>query len=85
MKILCLNLFCIISILLTNNLNAQKKVKIETTSLEIVDNKLVIKYDFVKSKKNQLFDVWLEITTASGKKLNASSLSGDLGNNVAAD
>ncbi len=58
-------------------------VQIETTNLVIVDKKLEISYEYVKSKKKHRFDVWVEITTVSGKKINARALAGDIGDNLA--
>lgn len=57
-------------------------VQIETIDLAIVDKKLEISYEFVSSKKKHRFDVWLEITTVSGKKINARALAGDIGDNL---
>ncbi|RLD66525.1 MAG: hypothetical protein DRI95_06565 [Bacteroidetes bacterium] len=57
-------------------------VQIETTNLAILDKKLEISYEFVSSKKKHRFDVWLEITTVSGKKINARALAGDIGDNL---
>ncbi len=59
-----------------------QNVKVETTSLKIVNNKLVIDYNFVKSKKTQRFDVWVEVTKSTGEKINAQSFSGDVGDNL---
>ncbi len=81
MKFLQLISFCILSLLITSQLVGQN-VKIETTNLEIKENKLVIDYIFIKSKKNQKFNIWVEITTVSGKKLSTNSLSGDVGDNI---
>ena len=58
-------------------------VQIETNRLAIVNKKLEIFYEFVKSKKKHRFDVWLEITTVSGKEINARAFSGDIGKNLA--
>jgi len=60
-----------------------QNVQIETTNLAIVDKKLEISYEFVKSKMKHRFDVWVEITTISGKKITARALSGDIGDNLA--
>ena len=74
--------FLLISILLFGfNVNAQK-VEMETTNLEIKNNKLVISYDFTKFKKSQTFEVWIEISTLSKKQINATSLTGDIGKTV---
>lgn len=81
MKIKQLTYLSVIFLIMPFGLLGQK-VKVETTKLEIKDNKLVISYSFVKSKKNQLFDVWLSIKTETGKVINANSLSGDIGKNI---
>jgi hypothetical protein len=56
-------------------------VSIETTKLEIVDRKLEINYDFIKAKKNQRFDVWVDINNQKGNPINARTLAGDIGPN----
>jgi len=63
------------------NMLAQK-VKVINTSIEDVDNKLVIKYNILHSKAEQTFNISLEITDASGSQIPAGSLSGDIGENV---
>jgi len=62
--------------------SSAQNVQIETTNLAIVDKKLEISYEFVSSKKKHRFDVWIEITTVSGRELNARALSGDIGDNL---
>ncbi|MEN8121616.1 MAG: hypothetical protein ABFS35_14785 [Bacteroidota bacterium] len=57
-------------------------VKIEITSLEVVNNKLVISFDFVEDNKGNRYDVWVEITSLSGKRINARTLKGDLGDKL---
>ncbi len=57
-------------------------VQIETTNLAIFDKKLSISYEFYKSKKKHRFDIWVEITTSIGEKINARALSGDIGENL---
>jgi hypothetical protein len=63
------------------NLLAQK-AKVANTSVEDVDNKLVITYDILNAKASQSFNVSLEITGSSGDVISAYSLSGDIGENV---
>ncbi len=70
-------LFCVFS------QSFAQDVQIETTNLAIVDKKLEISYEFVSSKKKHRFDVWVEITTVSGKKITARALAGDIGDNLA--
>jgi hypothetical protein len=63
------------------NLHAQK-FKVITTSIEDINNKLVIKYDFSKSSPAQLYKIVLEITTSDGNIVPVKSLSGDIGINI---
>jgi hypothetical protein len=62
-------------------LSAQK-IKVLITSIEDIDNKLIIKYDILESKESQHFSVSLEITSSSGQIIHANALSGDLGNRI---
>lgn len=57
-------------------------VKIEITSLEVVNNKLVITFDFVEDNEDNRYDVWVEITSLSGRRINARTLKGDLGDKL---
>jgi len=59
-----------------------QNVKIETTSLEVVSKKLQIQYDFIKSKKTHRFEVWVEISTLSGEKIDARTFNGDIGEGI---
>ena len=55
---------------------------IENTSLKLMDDQLIINYDINGTVS---FDnVWVEITTLSGTKINAQALSGDVGPNIKA-
>jgi hypothetical protein len=57
---------------------------IEIIDLSLENNQLVIYYNITKAKKKQVFDVWPEITTENGQKINASSFSGDYGEGITA-
>jgi hypothetical protein len=59
-----------------------QKIKVITTSIQDVDNKLVIKYDIQNQKPGQSFKVTLEVTSSSGNLLAVKSLNGDIGDNV---
>jgi hypothetical protein len=63
------------------NLNAQK-TQVLIKSIEDLNNKLIIKYDFADSKESQRFNVTLDITSSTGQIIHANSLSGDLGNRI---
>lgn len=67
--------------LIINKVNAQN-AKVITTNIEVKDNKLIVDYKFDKSKKNQKFDVWLEVTTIDDRKLEVKTLDGDHGSNI---
>ncbi|OQX97084.1 MAG: hypothetical protein B6I20_13415 [Bacteroidetes bacterium 4572_117] len=73
--------FCFYLLFSAHLLQAQS-VKIETTNLEIKNNQLFITYNFVKSKSSHSYNVWVEITKSTGEKINAKSLSGDIGPNI---
>ncbi|MBA7551479.1 hypothetical protein ES705_44019 [subsurface metagenome] len=62
--------------------SAQPRSKIENTNLKVENDKLIINYDIVNSKSKEKFNVWVEITTLSGEKISANSLSGDIGDNI---
>lgn len=55
---------------------------IKTNSLEIINNKLVVSYDFIDFKKNDKFEVWVVVTDGYGNKLTAKTFSGDVGMNI---
>ncbi len=57
---------------------------IEIKDLVIENNQLVIYYDILKAKKKETFEVWPEITTSNGQKINASAFSGDYGEGIVA-
>ena len=65
------------------NVGAQK-FKILTKSVHVVNNELVVDYDFTKFKQKQRFIVWLEIKNSAGNKLNVKTVSGDVGEDVEA-
>jgi len=82
MKIVNLKLTVLMLFLIAPHFVFAQNTKIETTNLLIENNKLIIYYDILKSKKQQHFDVWVEITTSKGEKISVSSFSGDYGNNI---
>lgn len=63
------------------SLQAQK-FEIQTKSVTMVDNKLVINYGFTKLKKEQLFRVWLEVHKSNGDRLNVNTVNGDIGKGI---
>lgn len=59
-----------------------QEIKVNTTSIEDIDNKLVIKYDIINSTEDQNFDITLQILTSARGVITTNSLSGDIGKNV---
>jgi hypothetical protein len=59
-----------------------QRIKITTTSIEDVNNKLVIKYGFINSSPKDLFKVVIIIKASSGQAISISDLSGDIGDNI---
>jgi len=80
LKLLPFILFIFLNLQGTNIL--AQKIKVTTKSIEDIDNKLVIKYDLVKSKANQHFKVSLEITSTKGLSISINALSGDIGDSI---
>jgi hypothetical protein len=79
-KFRCHSTLLLAFIIFSSEIKAQT-VSIETTQLQIVDKKLEISYDVIKAKKTDRFEVWVEIKNAEGEKINARTLSGDIGEN----
>ncbi len=61
---------------------AQETVKLSKPRLELIDNYINIFYDILNTDKSVKFKIWVEITDSTGNKVNARSLSGDIGENV---
>jgi hypothetical protein len=64
------------------DLFGQNRVSITQPDLRISDHKLVIKYGIQQSSIHDIFRIWVLITDSTGHRYNATSLSGDIGNNV---
>lgn len=50
--------------------------------LSISNNNLIITYDILGAKADEKFNIWLEISDNNGVKINASTLSGDIGDSI---
>ncbi len=61
---------------------AQEAVKLSKPRLELIDNYINIFYDILNTDESDKFKIWVEITDSTGNKVNAQSLSGDIGENV---
>lgn len=64
------------------NVFGQGDIKIPLRKVEFADNKVYIEYDILNYKQTDLFRVWVVITNSSGHRINAQSLSGDIGDNI---
>jgi hypothetical protein len=75
-----ITIIIIISVLQSNIYS--QNFNIVTKSAEIDSDNIIIKYDFTEFKKNQVFNITINIRDSSGKKIITNSLSGDVGNNI---
>jgi len=64
------------------NMNAQSDALIENIDFYAEGMTLVITYDIVNANKGELFDIWIKITTESGKSIMPQSKTGDIGPGV---
>ena len=60
----------------------QTEARIINIDFNLVGEDIVITYDIVNYTPGEKFDISIEIITESGKKLNARSLTGDVGSNI---
>ncbi len=61
----------------------QSKALIENTDFNLVEDDIIITYDIINFAPGEKFDIEIEIYTESGEKLDAKSLSGDVGKDIA--
>ncbi len=59
-----------------------QKSKISNTTVEIADNKMVVKYDLLGSKATKHYKILFEITNSTGLIIPTKNVSGDVGNNI---
>lgn len=79
-KLIALTLFAL-ALNFNNSIIAQK-FRVVASSVEDMDNKLLIKYEILNSNAKQNFKVSLKITNSSGIIITTNSLTGDIGENV---
>ncbi len=70
------------SLVFLSSVYAQEPVKLSKPRLELIDNYINIFYDILNTDQSDKFRIWVEITDSTGNKVNARSLSGDIGKNV---
>jgi hypothetical protein len=69
---------------LTSNINsfAQTSARIENTSLQIDNGRLIISYDLINTRADERFNVWVDIRKSSGQEIKAKNISGHIGKNI---
>lgn len=75
-------LLIIILPLLSPECKAQSIFDVSQPRFEIIDNNVLIYFDILNSTPFEKFDINIEITDAEGKRITATALSGDIGENV---
>jgi len=63
-------------------LGAQPTVEVSGPELSLNKGKVLIQYDLVNTKRSEKFTIRIEVTLTTGEHLNATSLSGDIGEGV---
>jgi len=64
------------------NVQAQSNARIENIDFAAEFSKLVVTYDIVDAKPEEIFEIWIKVQTNSGKELIPSSTIGDIGKGV---
>lgn len=64
------------------NLSAQTKAVIGNVDYTVENDKLVVTYDILKAKSDEVFNIRLIVNTVTGKTYNPTSVTGDVGDNV---
>ena len=64
------------------NGSGQTEARIINIDFNLVDEDIVITYDIVNYAPGEKFDIVIEVITESGKKLDARSLTGNVGRNI---
>lgn len=61
---------------------SQSGAQVENIDFYAVGSNLTITYELSKAKKGEYFEVWVKITTDSGKEIVPIAMTGDVGKNV---
>ena len=62
--------------------HAQSKAQVKNVDFELVNNEIIITYDIVKHRSNEMFKIWVKVYTAQENELKAEALTGAVGENV---
>jgi hypothetical protein len=82
-SLLVLLLFIIYYVFLSISGYGQSKARIENIDFNLVGENIVITYDIADYASGEKFDIEIEVFSESGKKLEARSLAGDVGRDIA--
>lgn len=81
-KLIAFSFILALPLMMPEMATAQSKAQVENVDFFLAGENLIITYDIAKAKSGETFDVSVNISTASGQKLNAFALSGDIGPGV---
>ncbi len=81
---LCILFILFITCSISLDILYAQEIKISITNIEAINNKLIVSYDFSDNEKAQYYDVWIEVTTLQGTRINARTLTGDVGDHIKA-
>jgi len=78
------NIFVLIAIILQPSafLYAQQAVQVTKPELSLENNKIRVSYDLLNTSPEEKFAIRIEVTDSEGNLINASSLSGDVGEDI---
>ena len=62
---------------------AQSKALIKNVDFELVNNKVIITYDIVKHRSEEMYKIWIKVYTAQENELKSAAVTGAVGENVA--
>ena len=67
-----------LSLMIPNELQSQSAFEIGNVAYRFEGARLLITYDIIKSKSGETYEIWLEVTTASGAKITPVAVYGDV-------
>lgn len=79
MKWIYLKYYILIILIFPDILYCQKNITITKPRVEIFEDNLIINYDILNAKTSDFYKVWIEVTDSDGNKINAVSVTGDVG------
>ena len=82
MKRICFKYFLFVFLIFPEFLYSQAKITVTKPRLEAADENLIIEYDILNAGPSDFFVVWIEVTSASGSKIRAVSVTGDVGQDI---